>query len=173
MDTVYQSDDVSVGKDFRGRMGRSAFIARFIGFFVSAIVAKEVFVIAVNPVVSAIAFLFFLALTYWMLTFSVKRAHDFGSSGSTGWLMLIPVVNFFWLLVLAFRPGDSDQNLYGPAKSDESVDSARVNSEIDKIDETPASRESMLQDLKTLHEKGLLSADAYKDAQLEILRTTK
>jgi uncharacterized membrane protein YhaH (DUF805 family) len=107
-------DQAHVGKDFRGRIGQVDFFFRFVVYLVVLIPIKGIIQIPDGMFASALGFLLLLAATYWMLTFSVKRAHDFGMSGSTGWLTLIPAINLFWFAVLLFRDGDQVTNRYGP-----------------------------------------------------------
>lgn len=44
---------------------------------------------------------------------AIKRAHDFGASGWTVLLTLLPFVNVLWFLVLALVPGKQAQNKHG------------------------------------------------------------
>ncbi len=171
MDQTFQPNEAGVGKDFQGRIGRASFFLRFFAFLLMGIVVKEILIVSENFWISAIAILFSLGLTYWMLTFSVKRAHDFGASGMTGWLMLIPIANLFWSLVLLFRPGSQEENAFGPSRS-KSLQ-ADVDEPVAVINEKPTNfteREAKLEDIKQLYQKGLLTAGAYQEAQLEILR---
>ncbi|MBQ8418643.1 MAG: DUF805 domain-containing protein, partial [Phascolarctobacterium sp.] len=47
-------------------------------------------------------------------SFIVRRCHDLDRSGYWGLLVLIPVVNFFFLLYLLFAKGTEGWNQYGP-----------------------------------------------------------
>lgn len=47
-------------------------------------------------------------------SFIVRRCHDLDRSGYWGLLVLIPVVNFFFLLYLLFAKGTDGWNQYGP-----------------------------------------------------------
>jgi uncharacterized membrane protein YhaH (DUF805 family) len=155
-----------VGKDFQGRIGQLDFLFRFVAYVVALIPIKAIIQIPDGMFASALGFLLLLAATYWMLTFSVKRAHDFGMSGSSGWLALIPLVNLFWFAVLLLRDGDQMTNKYGPPPK-QSAEKKKP-----KIESTPiaiSETERLLEDLRTLHEKGLLSREAYTTAQLDVL----
>lgn len=48
------------------------------------------------------------------VSLSVRRLHDIGLGG-WWWLIIgIPIVNFFFLLFLAVKPGQNKENKYGP-----------------------------------------------------------
>jgi uncharacterized membrane protein YhaH (DUF805 family) len=58
-------------------------------------------------------------LSAWQtLALAVKRWHDMGSSGWYTTLCLIPLVNFFVVIYLAFNPGTDGPNEYGDAPYD-------------------------------------------------------
>lgn len=44
---------------------------------------------------------------------AIKRAHDFGATGWTVLLTLLPFVNVLWFLVLALVPGKQGKNPHG------------------------------------------------------------
>jgi uncharacterized membrane protein YhaH (DUF805 family) len=155
-----------VGKDFRGRIGQLDFLFRFIVYVVALIPIKAIIQIPENLFASLLGFLLLLAATYWMLTFSVKRAHDFGMSGSTGWLTLIPVINLFWFVVLLLRDSDQVSNQYGPPPKQSAT---KIERECEPTPVATTETERQLEDLRTLHEKGLLSREAYTTAQLDVL----
>ncbi|MBR2507800.1 MAG: DUF805 domain-containing protein, partial [Bacilli bacterium] len=46
-------------------------------------------------------------------SFIVRRCHDLDKSGYWGLLVLIPIVNFFFLLYLLFAKGTEGWNQYG------------------------------------------------------------
>lgn len=52
---------------------------------------------------------------------AIKRAHDFGASGWTVLLTLVPFANVLWFLVLALVPGRQGQNKYGDVQGDAPV----------------------------------------------------
>lgn len=45
---------------------------------------------------------------------AVKRLHDMGRPGVHYWLLLIPIYNIYFALLLLFQKGDSGPNQYGP-----------------------------------------------------------
>jgi uncharacterized membrane protein YhaH (DUF805 family) len=45
---------------------------------------------------------------------TVKRFHDLGKPSWYFWLLLIPLVNIYWGVLLLARKGISGPNLYGP-----------------------------------------------------------
>lgn len=44
---------------------------------------------------------------------TIKRCHDLNLSGWTGFLLLLPLINVIFLLMLACKPGDPHANRYG------------------------------------------------------------
>lgn len=162
-------DQAHVGKDFRGRLGQVDFLFRFVVYVVALIPIKAIIQIPNAMFASVIGFLLLLAATYWMLTFSVKRAHDFGMSGATGWLTLIPVINLFWFATLLLRSGDPLPNCYGPSTKRPVPNVADVQVS-NKSHDAENELETKLEELKQLHEKGLLSREAYTAAQLDVLK---
>jgi uncharacterized membrane protein YhaH (DUF805 family) len=51
---------------------------------------------------------------YPTLALCIKRAHDIGLSGNYCWLFIVPLVNAFVFLTLAFSPGIVGDNRFGP-----------------------------------------------------------
>lgn len=58
--------------------------------------------------------LVWLYLGAWFLSFVGQRLHDLDKSGALIPVMLIPVVNVLFLLVLIFKVGTKGDNQYGP-----------------------------------------------------------
>ena len=71
-----------------------------------SVLQNEVFLILL-PLVTTLCF---ALLT---LGLSVRRFHDFGWTGWSVFLFLIPIVNFFIFLMFLFRRGDEANNKYG------------------------------------------------------------
>lgn len=76
--------------------------------------------IAISLMEILLPFLAFLRLIYGLaviipdLSVTIRRLHD---TGKTGWyylVLLIPIVGFFWLLILLCTDSDLDNNQYGP-----------------------------------------------------------
>ena len=66
---------------------------------------------------SVISILFKIAPVFNVVvtsSFIVRRCHDLDKSGYWGLLVLIPIVNFFFLLYLLFAKGTDGWNQYGP-----------------------------------------------------------
>lgn len=50
---------------------------------------------------------------------TVRRLHDIGMSGWSFWVVLLPALGEFFLLIWLCKPGENDDNLYGPDPKDE------------------------------------------------------
>jgi uncharacterized membrane protein YhaH (DUF805 family) len=62
-----------------------------------------------------LGFVVFAASTLLQGLYSIRRLHDLGRPGREVWLLLVPFYNIYFLLVLSFTRGSSDENEYGPA----------------------------------------------------------
>jgi uncharacterized membrane protein YhaH (DUF805 family) len=47
--------------------------------------------------------------------YSIRRLHDLGRPGREVWLILVPLYNIYFLLILCFTRGSNAANEYGPA----------------------------------------------------------
>lgn len=65
--------------------------------------------------VAIFTLLIFLPVMWISIANIAKRCHDLGKSGFFGLLMLIPIVNFFIGIYIAFFQGDLNDNEYGPS----------------------------------------------------------
>ncbi len=65
--------------------------------------------------VAIFTLLMFISALWILLANVVKRCHDLGKSGFFGLLMLIPLINLFAGIYLAFFQGDLNDNEYGPS----------------------------------------------------------
>jgi uncharacterized membrane protein YhaH (DUF805 family) len=75
---------------------------------------------------SGLGFGFLLILSAFVLGImgclqAIKRAHDFGASGWTVLLTLLPFVNVLWFFVLALVPGKQGKNAHGDVPEDAPV----------------------------------------------------
>ena len=43
-----------------------------------------------------------------------RRLHDIGKGGQWYWICLIPIIGFIWLIVLLCKPGEPQENRFGP-----------------------------------------------------------
>jgi uncharacterized membrane protein YhaH (DUF805 family) len=55
-----------------------------------------------------------LLMIYPSIMLSIKRAHDLDRSGHFCWLLLIPVVHIFPVILLSFVKGTTGPNRFGP-----------------------------------------------------------
>ena len=65
---------------------------------------------------AAVFFLITLAPIYFYVVFGVRRLHDMNMSGWLLLLMLVPLVNIIFGLVMLFVPGKPTANDYGPPR---------------------------------------------------------
>lgn len=116
----------------RGRIGRQTWLLRFLGvlvvFFAPMLLPNLAFGGDPPEDVREVAGLTLLLTMPVCLVFrllqDIKRLHDLGQSG---WLVLcavVPVVNFFYMVVLALQDGEPRRNAYGPdlKRRDESAE---------------------------------------------------
>lgn len=61
-----------------------------------------------------------------LLTLTVRRLHDSGSSGWWGFVVLLPFIGVYWILSMLIQPSDPDDNGYGPGP----VDRTRVEDDL-------------------------------------------
>ncbi|HIU84610.1 MAG TPA: DUF805 domain-containing protein [Candidatus Aphodousia gallistercoris] len=100
----------------------------------------------------------------WISTVSasVRRLHDFGSSGWWVLLLLVPGIEFIFTLIIGLIGSQRGTNEYG------------VNPLGENNFYIPGANEEMrvkeLKDLAALYEKGLLSAEEYQTAKNQILK---
>jgi uncharacterized membrane protein YhaH (DUF805 family) len=98
----------------KGRINRAPYWMYHIIVGVAAWVVP-VLAITTMPDAAGILFLMALLVQVWIsLALGVKRAHDRGRSGFFLFLYLIPVVNLWPIIELAFVPGTNGENAYGP-----------------------------------------------------------
>ncbi|MDE6143885.1 MAG: DUF805 domain-containing protein [Muribaculaceae bacterium] len=57
---------------------------------------------------------FNLAILLPTIALGVRRMHDIGKGGGWIFITLIPLIGFFWYIVLAATPGDPGDNRFGP-----------------------------------------------------------
>ena len=60
-------------------------------------------------------FVFFLVMMWMAISNMIRRFHDFGKSGWNGFWMLVPLVNIYFGVKLAFFRGVDADNIYGPS----------------------------------------------------------
>lgn len=65
--------------------------------------------------VAIFTLMIFLPVMWVLLANVAKRCHDLGKSGFFGLLLIIPIVNLFIGIYLAFFQGDQNDNEYGPS----------------------------------------------------------
>ena len=52
------------------------------------------------------------------LTLTVRRLHDEGDSGYWFFVVLMPLIGWYWLLSMLIRPSDAGTNAFGPGPGD-------------------------------------------------------
>ena len=114
---------------FEGRIGRLRYLAysipwgllTWVAFFVLGIVAAIVIPAfasgseAAAGIIGIIMALVLVVIAYIpAFGLAKRRLNDMNQSGWLGLIMIIPFVNFLFLLVLLFAPGSQGSNRYGP-----------------------------------------------------------
>lgn len=98
-----------LGLGLSGRLGRAAYLA---GIFLSAIISCLSILLAIKTNGLFVFYVLSLLGFYYSLRLIALRCHDRGWSGWLCFLILIPLVNIIFGLMLLFMPGTTD-NEYG------------------------------------------------------------
>ena len=98
--------------DFNGRYGRLNYVRAYCLVGLASFLAMAVSVL-LGPVGSLLAFAFGLFIIVLNVRAGILRLHDMNKSGWLMLLLLVPLVNFIFLLVLLFAPGTQGNNKYG------------------------------------------------------------
>lgn len=98
-----------------GRIGRAQYL-NYHGLIavVGAIVITPLLMFEINPVTIAGLVIVVALVLIRSIDVAIRRFKDCGKSASWAWLTLLPGVNLLVHLWLAFQPGESRTNLYGP-----------------------------------------------------------
>jgi len=114
---------------FSGRIGRLRYLAysipwnllAWVGFMVLGMISAVLLPMLVNGngagvgILGVLIGLVILAIAYVpMFGLSVRRLNDLNQSGWLSLILLIPLINLLFLLVLIFAPGTKSVNNYGP-----------------------------------------------------------
>ena len=108
---VYVPDEGLKEKFFsyEGRLNRERYILRSLAVgFVTAILMFFAFFIS-----EKVATLINVAAIVIQIMLGIRRTHDIGKSGWWMFLIVVPLVNIIWGLVLIFKKGDNGMNEYG------------------------------------------------------------
>ncbi len=104
---------------FSGRLGRVRFICYYLLAYLLVVMASMVVGMlvglsrSVSTLWDGVFIVLFIPFFVILLSFVVRRLHDFDWSGWSVLLFLIPVVNFIFMLVLLFMPGTAGNNRFG------------------------------------------------------------
>lgn len=104
-----------------GRMGRVRYVVNGIGMYLLFSVCMGLISAAlgrlapqlVGTVFLLVAGVAYIALMVVMFLLMIQRCHDFDASGWLSLLMLVPLVNFIFALVLLLMPGSKGSNRFG------------------------------------------------------------
>lgn len=122
MNSNFQTNDSALSAS--GRFGRMSYLGwSFLSalvFFIVAIVVV-VLMIGTNPEsISGLSFpamiiflVLYIAFFYFTFVFTIRRLHDKNQSGWLSLVMLVPFINFFFLVYLCCAKGDEGTNNYG------------------------------------------------------------
>ena len=98
----------------QGRIGRLRFLAYFFGSYWLFSLLLGFTIAIVGPGIGTVMVgLVGIGLAVFAVFTAVKRCHDMDLNGWMAVLMFIPIVNFFWMLVLVIAPGTKGLNDYG------------------------------------------------------------
>lgn len=122
MSSNFQTNDSPLSAS--GRFGRLSylgwsFLSTLVFFIVAIVVA--VLMAGTNPEsISALSIpamgiflVLYIAFIYFTFVFTIRRLHDKNQSGWLSLIMLVPLINFFFLVYLCCAKGDEGTNNYG------------------------------------------------------------
>lgn len=102
-----------------GRIGRLRYLA-YSGILTFLVTFLYMFAVAIlAPLAEDPRVLMFCAIIFYVVTFAAqfiyakRRVHDRDYSGWLAILLLVPLVNVFFVLYLLFAPGEEKANTYG------------------------------------------------------------
>lgn len=119
----------------KGRFNRLTFLGwnclllianLLIGLIFISFMPNTIEAIFKNPnslVVQAVFILPNIVFFAFTILFSIKRLHDFNFTGWMSLLLLIPFVNFFFVIFLIFIPGSATYNNYGEPRDTQTWES--------------------------------------------------
>ena len=91
--------------------------ASFLGIFqLSSNLFNFEFYSSLSGLSALVVWAFSLFLIYLNIVLVVRRLHDLNKSGWMGLLLLIPVVQFFFMIYLLLASGTAGPNEYGPVR---------------------------------------------------------
>lgn len=102
---------------YSGRIDRSEFFLFIVAWKLVVLVFLGVAASIGGEAASLLFNLFFFLSLFYPLGFIIRRLHDLNISGICFFLILIPVINFFFLLFLLCAPGTDGVNKYGEKPS--------------------------------------------------------
>lgn len=96
----------------KGRLGRLHFFIAdiFLNLLVIIYAVKNY---SINLKLDPSVFVIIPLASILLIIFSVRRLHDFNSSGWWSIFLLIPFWNVFFLMFLIFKSGDEEENRFG------------------------------------------------------------
>lgn len=159
--------------DFNGRSSRREFwlaiLLTTILVFVATIIDFAAFDGAINLELNGYSGPAYIFLTLFnaipMLAVQVRRMHD---SDRSGWLLLIPLANIYWLGVQRGTPGP---NRYGEPRFDQVSPIVVTLAPPKSPDATPGAMLERLERLGRLREQGLLTPEEFQQQKKLILRS--
>ena len=114
-DTLPYIDDQGVVEMFfrsDGRINRKRFLIRSVVVFISWLVSLFVIEATIDVLIALGGVLLLVSLVSgWML--SIRRCHVLGLSGWASLLLLMPLLSFFFVLILLCKSGKNGPNGYG------------------------------------------------------------
>lgn len=92
-------------------------LASFLGSFqLSSDLFNFEFYSSLSGASALVVWAFSLFLIYLNIVLVVRRLHDLNKSGWMGLLLLIPIVQFFFMIYLLLASGTAGTNQYGPVR---------------------------------------------------------
>jgi uncharacterized membrane protein YhaH (DUF805 family) len=98
----------------RGRLNRLKYLVMFIAAAVGSSLGTSIIENTRSDGAAAAALLLIMVCLAVSVGTTIRRFHDLGKSGYYYFLTWIPLVNLYWGLVLLFKKGEAETNMYGP-----------------------------------------------------------
>ncbi|WP_445114662.1 DUF805 domain-containing protein [Acinetobacter sp. WZC-1] len=106
----------------KGRFGRLSYLGwnLLLGFFIFLLGVLAAFLIPnfANPpttptIPNTFLIIVYIVILYFSLIFAIRRLHDRNHSGWLSLLIILPLINLFFLIYLSCAKGDEGTNNYG------------------------------------------------------------
>ena len=101
---------------YEGRLNRQPYIIRYLIMLAFMALGRMMMTASTSiSLTNIIASIILVACTISIVMLDVRRLHDLGRKWYWVFVMLVPLVNFAFILYLAIAEGEPGENEYGPS----------------------------------------------------------